>query len=57
MKYFARSVSDEEIISAYYDDISEIRPEVRKFTLDEFAESMNDDSLDLKTYWVRFIKD
>lgn len=56
VKRFDRNVSDEEIISAYYDDICEIRPEVRKLTLDEFAESINDGCLDLKTYWVRYIK-
>ena len=57
VKRFDRNVSDEEIISAYYDDISEISPEVRKLTLDEFTESINDDCLDLKAYWVRYIED
>lgn len=54
---FDRNVSDEEIISAYYDDISEISPEVRKLTSDEFVKIINDNNFDKQSYWVRFIED
>lgn len=56
-KRFEHNVSDEEIVSAFYDDVSDIHPHIRRLTLAEFADEINEGGFDGCSFWVRFIED
>jgi hypothetical protein len=50
LEHFERNVTDDEILSGWADGY------VEKYTPDEFAELINDESFADREYWVRFIK-
>lgn len=50
LKYFGRNVPDDEILSGWAGGC------VEKYTPDEFAELVNDESFAGQEYWVRFIE-
>lgn len=55
LERFERNASNEEIITAWENTTDESLP-VNKYTPDEFAELINDEMLNDRDYWVRFIE-
>ena len=49
---FDRNIADDALIKAYLN-----RESVERYTLEKFAEALNDDVINLVTHWVRMIDD
>jgi len=49
---FDRTIADDSLLKAYLN-----REGVERYTLEKFAEALNDDVINLVTHWVRMIDD